>query len=87
MEGINVAESHDMKLYSLVQSYDNIRGYNAQDRILDDWKFTYFRISAESGNFEARRDTRCYGTALQTRTLPGNGSVSVNWRPQQIYIK
>jgi hypothetical protein len=34
MEGINVAEFHDMTLYSMVESYENIGGYIAQDGIL-----------------------------------------------------
>jgi hypothetical protein len=37
----------------------------------------YCGISAENQNFEASRGSRCYGTALQTRPLLGNGSVAV----------
>jgi hypothetical protein len=37
----------------------------------------YCGMSAESQNFETIRDGRCYGMALQTHPLLGNGSLTV----------
>jgi hypothetical protein len=40
-------------------------------------------MSAERQNCEATGDSRCSGTALQTHSLLGNGSVANTQWPQQ----
>jgi hypothetical protein len=42
----------------------------------------YFGMSAESQNFEAIRDSRCWGTVLQTRPLLGDGAINTSPRQQ-----